>query len=97
MRFVSEPVDVASFSDDAVGRGEPGAPQSFAWRDETYAVAKLLRVWKGTKNDRGDAYVRRHYFEVVLADGRTAVLYFERQAKRDAPRWWLYTIAEPRG
>jgi hypothetical protein len=37
---------------------------------------------------------RRHYFEVELGDGAVAVVYFERQAKRGAPRWFLYTLDE---
>jgi hypothetical protein len=93
-RFVSEAIAPVGddFDVDALGRGEPGLPTAFTWRDETLTIAELLGKRKGTKVDRGDTYVKRHYFEVRLADGRNATIYFERQAKPGQPRWWLYTI-----
>jgi hypothetical protein len=92
--FVSEalrPVGI-DFDADAMGRGEPGLPAAFEWRDQTLTIATVVRMWKGTKTDRGDVYVKRHYFDVELHDGRRATMYFERQAKPGQPRWWLYTI-----
>ena len=95
MRFVSEAIAPIgeNFDTVAMGRGEPGLPTAFQWRDEVLTIAGLTAARKGTKTDRGDVYVKRHYFDVVLSDGRTATIYFERQAKPTQPRWWLYTIA----
>ena len=93
MQFVSEAIAPgADFDTDAMGRGEPGLPNTFTWRSETLVIAELLVKRKGTKTDRGDVYVKRHYFDVRLADGRSATIYFERQAKANQPRWWLYTL-----
>jgi hypothetical protein len=98
-RFVSEAiVPGGDFDVATMARGEPGLPGLFVWREETLRVAALRRTWRSTKTDRGDVYVKRHWFEVLLADGRSAVVYFERQARRGESRWWLYTIAgEDRG
>ncbi len=94
MRFVSESVSASVDTYDATGlsRGEPVVPASFAWHDETLVVDRVLRTWRSTKTDRGDAYLKRHWYETALRDGRTAVFYFDRGARKDTPRWWLYTI-----
>jgi hypothetical protein len=95
-RFVSEAiVPGGDFDVEKLARGEPGLPEFFVWRDETLRVAALRRTWRSTKSDRGDVYVKRHWFDVLLDDGKSAVVYFERQARRGTPRWWLYTIAGP--
>ena len=92
-QFVSEAIrPLGVFDADALARGEPGAPSGFEWRGETLTIASIVATRKGTKSDRGDVYVRRHYFDVVLTDGRHATISFERQAKRGQPRWYLYTI-----
>jgi hypothetical protein len=94
LQFVSEAlVPAGDFEADPLERGEPGLPPAFVWRGAELRVAELRRTWRSTKTDRGDVYLKRHWFEVLLADGRTAVVYFERQARRGAPRWWLYTLA----
>jgi hypothetical protein len=79
---------------DASGpaRGEPALPASFRWRGETLAIATVARTWRSTKDDRGDTYLKRHWYEAALRDGRTAVIYFDRGARRGAARWWLYTL-----
>jgi hypothetical protein len=94
VQFVSEAIQPLGegFDTDAMGRGEPGLPYAFTWRDQTLTVAEIITKRKGTKVDRGDTYVKRHYFDVKLSDGRNATIYFERQAKPNQPRWWLYTI-----
>jgi hypothetical protein len=96
MHFISEPLEAASasFDPEIMSQGEPSLPSAFRWRDETLAVRSTVRTWKSTKVDRGDTYVKRHWFEIDLDDGRRATVYFERQAKRGQPRWWLYTIEE---
>ncbi|MGZ3522700.1 MAG: DUF6504 family protein [Vulcanimicrobiaceae bacterium] len=94
--LVSEPLEAAggSFDPDAMSRGEPSLPPAFHWRGEVLSIRLSVRTWRSTKTDRGDVYVKRHWFEVQLDDGRHATLYFERQAKRGQPRWWLYTVED---
>jgi hypothetical protein len=93
-RFVGEPVepDAGSFDPEALGRGEPSLPRSFTWGAERLVVGEVFRTWRSTKLDRGDAYVDRHWFEMKTADGRVAVVYFARRARRGEKRWWLYSI-----
>lgn len=92
--FVSEPVEPGgAFVDSAaLSQGEPPLPTSFRWRDDELAVRRVVRTWRSTKVDRGDAYLARHWFEVETADGRIAVFYFDRKARAGTARWWLYTI-----
>ncbi|MBC5810650.1 MAG: hypothetical protein GIW95_07355 [Candidatus Eremiobacteraeota bacterium] len=47
-----------------------------------------------TKDDRGDHYLAKFWFDVALADGRRATLYFDRKARAGTARWWLYAIDE---
>jgi len=94
MKFVSEAVvPQGDFDGSSVANGEPALPTSFAWRGEVLTVAAVLDTRRGLKEDRGDVYLRKHYYEVELADGRTATFYMDRQAKAGRPRWWLYTIS----
>jgi len=94
--FVSQPLQPigASFDPAPMSHGEPSLPTAFAWKEDTLAIRSLLRTWRSTRTDRGDVYLARHWFEFECEDGRRAVAYFERQARRDAPRWWLYTIED---
>jgi hypothetical protein len=96
-QFISEEiVPVAGgFDPSTMARGEPALPPEFTWRREPLAIRNVVRTWRTTKVDRGDTYVKRHYFQCETADGRIAVIYFERQARRIEPRWHLYTIAQP--
>jgi hypothetical protein len=93
-RFVSRPIEPAAGSLDtsALERGEPALPGTFMWDGETIAVGRVLRTWRSTKVDRGDAYLDRHWFEFETPDGAVATVYFHRRAQRGAARWWLYTI-----
>ncbi len=95
--FVSEPLQAlgASFDPATMSHGEPALPTAFQWNDQRLTIGSLSRSWRSTKTDRGDVYLARHWFEVELEDGRHATIYFERQARRNTPRWWLYTIDEP--
>jgi hypothetical protein len=100
MDFVSEPIEPAAGTSDttAMSRGEPGLPGRFRWRDREHVVARVIAAWKSSTRDRGELYLRRHWFEVELSDGSRAKIYCERQTKnRSKPkaRWWLYTL-EPR-
>lgn len=55
-------------------------------------VRRVLQQWRGTKEDRGDVYLKRHWYEFETADGRIATVYFDRDAKRGGSHWWLFTI-----
>lgn len=91
--FVSKPIEpVGAFDSDAMSRGEPPLPPAFLFDGEELTVASELRSWRSTKDDRGDTYLKRHWYEFEMHDGRRAVVYFDRGARRNQPRWWLYTI-----
>jgi hypothetical protein len=95
--FVSEPIVPEPGSSDAaaMARGEPGLPAAFTWRGNRYAVARLVASWKTTGTDRGETYLRRHWYSVATATGETMTLYCERQArnrKRPKARWWVYSV-----
>jgi hypothetical protein len=94
MSFVSEPIDPVAdaFDPRVISSGEPALPPAFTWRGRSLRVASVRRTWRSHKVDRGDTYVKRHYFEVACHDGAVAVVYFERTSKRGAHRWFLYTI-----
>ena len=93
MGFVGKALVPDSPLDVAVpAQGEPSLPAAFRLGEERIAVGELLRTWRSTKDDRGDTYVKRHWFEFRSSDGRRAVVYFDRGARKGAPRWWLYTL-----
>ncbi|HTU81544.1 MAG TPA: DUF6504 family protein [Candidatus Acidoferrales bacterium] len=94
MRFVSEPL--APSGDEylpCVDPADPPLPARFAWRGRVLAIARVVRTWRSSKTDRGDAYLKRHWFEVELEDGSTAQVYFDRAARRGSDRWWLYAVS----
>jgi Family of unknown function (DUF6504) len=94
-RLISEPIDPVTVSAAQAKEGghlEPQLPQQFRWRDDVIDVQALIKTWRSTKEDRGDMYLKRHWFEFASSDGRHVVVYFDRSAKRGHPRWWLYTI-----
>jgi len=98
-QFISEPIrPVPGASDSrAMGRGEPGLPSRFVWRDQEYAVAAVVKAWKTSSREGGTGrlYLRRHWYTVKTQTGETMTLYCERQArdrKHPKSRWWLYTI-----
>ncbi len=95
-RFVGEPLSASAETVDtgALSRGEPPLPREFGRRDDRLVVRDVVRTWRSTITDRGDTYLAKHWFELVLDDGRTAVVYFDRKTRRTQPRWWLYTIAD---
>jgi hypothetical protein len=67
-------------------------PPAFRWGDDTLEVCSVRKEWRGTKEDRGDVYLKRHWYEFETSDGRVATVYFDRGAKPGTARWWLYTI-----
>ena len=93
--FVSKPIlpEGASVDEDALGRLEPALPVSFRFGDEQIVVKALRKTWRSTKTDRGDVYLKRHWFEFEASDGRVAVVYYDRGARKNQPRWFLYTIS----
>jgi hypothetical protein len=99
--FVSESIRPrpASFDAPAMGRGEPGLPGGFQWRDAWYDVVERLDQWKKTSSEGGraggDVYLRRHYYRLGMSDGSVWTVYCVRQPpKTGSPKalWYLYTI-----
>ena len=97
--FVSEPIQpvVGTIDAAALATGGPGLPSEFVWRGKPLAIVAVRRSWRETgpcRNGSGEAYVRKHWFEVETAEGDRATLYFERQGRSPGTkkRWWLYTI-----
>jgi hypothetical protein len=88
-KFISEPIEPSQAQFPA---SEPSLPPLFVWRDEELRVQTVVRTWRSTKDDRGDTYLKRHWFEFDTSDGRRAVVYFDRAARRGSPRWWLYSL-----
>ncbi len=95
MGFISESLEpeAGSFDTAAMARGEPSLPPAFGWRSERIVVDAIRRTWRSTKVDRGDVYLARHWFEFTTPDGRVAIVYFDRQARRGAARWTLYSFS----
>ena len=97
--FVSESIRplVATADTGAMAAGGPGLPREFRWRGRALRIAAVVRTWRETgacKHGSGEAYVRKHWFEVDTTTGRKAMLYFERQprGRNKTARWWLYSI-----
>ncbi len=95
--FISEAIVPLAGSADvaAMSRGEPGLPGQFTWQGKSYTVARLVSSWKTCTTDRGEMYLRRHWYSIETTSGETMTIYCERQTKnRRSPkaRWWLYTI-----
>jgi hypothetical protein len=97
--FVSEPIapEKGSFDALAMSRGEPGLPGQFTWRDRPYAVARVMSKWKTSGRERGELYLRRHWFRIQTVSGERMTVYCQRQAKtaRQAKsRWWVYSVTQ---
>jgi len=97
--FVSEAIKPVVADADATRAptGGPSLPHEFVWRGKPLHVASVLRTWRDTgacRHGSGEAYVRKHWFEVQTVSGRKAQIYFERQARgrNRTRRWWLYCI-----
>ena len=94
-KFVSRPLVPVGDGFLTAGSGsEPPVPRAFEWDGRELVIAAVIRTWRSTKTDRGDAYVKRHWFELRTAEGPTIEVYFDRQSRRGASQWWLYTIDE---
>lgn len=79
----------------ALSQGEPPLPDGFGSASGALPVLEVLATWRSTKDDRGDAYLAKHWYEFRTSGDRRAVIYFDRKARRGRPRWWLYSITDP--
>ncbi len=66
----------------AAGGGEPPVPRAFLWGDRRLCVGAIVRSWRSTKSDRGDAYLKRHWFELTIESGERIEVYYDREARR---------------
>ena len=98
--FVSEKISPVAGSADisALARGEASMPSAFVWRGQRFDVARTVDKRKALGKDRGDVYVRRHYYEIETADALRMTIYFDRNPSDHSKRkqWWLYTVSYPR-
>jgi hypothetical protein len=95
MSFVGKALEPEGALDpDTLAQGEPSLPRAFTWDKDRLEVSTLRKTWRSTKDDRGDTYVKKHWFEFEATDGRIAVVYFDRGARKGTARWWLYTLVE---
>ena len=95
--FVSEAIvpTPGSFDAGAMSIGEPGLPGGFTWRGQEFRVSRLMSKWKSTGKDRGETYLRRHWYRIQTTTGETMTLYCQRQtmgAKNAKQRWWVYSV-----
>jgi hypothetical protein len=101
MRWVDEPIrPLLGAETEARATGEPALPTRFVWRDREYAVAEVIKRWKGLSPGTAampDRYLRKHWFRIRTTDGLEMDLYFERKARSAGAaktRWWLFTVSE---
>ena len=83
----------------AMGRGEPGLPTGFTWRDRSFDINEILESWKHSSRESSrtgaDLYLRRHYYKLAMSDGTIWIVYCLRQVPRSGnPKrmWFLYTV-----
>jgi hypothetical protein len=94
-KFVSRPLVPSgdAFVTPASG-SEPPVPCAFMWGDRMLTIRTVVRTWRSGKTDRGDTYLKRHWFELRTTCGNTIEVYYDREVKRGAAQWWLYVIDE---
>lgn len=103
-QFISEEIKAvtSSMNTEAMGKGEPGLPTNFLWKNRSLTINSVLRTWRekgACSHGAKEFYLRKHWYEVELTTGERAKLYFERnpRAKARKPRWWLFSIqSEPK-
>lgn len=75
--------------------GEPGLPRAFTWRGTRYELERVDATWKSHGEDRGDTYVRKHWYDIVTTSGLRLRVYFDRNPGRSGSqrsRWWVYSV-----
>ena len=94
-KFVSRPLAPTgdALFTPASGR-EPPIPAAFDWDGRLLRITAVLRSWRSTKTDRGDTYLKRHWFELQIDGDARIQVYYDREAAGSRPHWWLYTIEE---
>ena len=65
-----------------MSRGEPGLPGGFSWRQETYTIQRVMSRWKSSGTDRGERYLRRHWYRIQTTTGEYMTVYCQRQIKK---------------
>jgi len=102
-QFIGEAIqpEVNTIDTSRMAVGGSGLPQVFHWKTQTLRLARVLRCWHETgpcHHGSGEAYVRKHWFEVVTDNGQILKLYFERQSRsgKNRSRWWLFSIGQNR-
>lgn len=92
-KFVGRPLKPSGggFLSEATGT-QPPVPLAFLWEDRLLEIVAVLRSWRTTKDDRGDTYLKRHWFELRTRDDACIEVYYDREARRGTSQWWLYTI-----
>jgi hypothetical protein len=100
-QFIGAAIQPVAGTIDAVRMdvGAPGLPRQFRWKARTIQIARVLRTWRETgpcRHGSGEAYVRKHWFEVLTDSGELMKIYFERQrrSRKNIARWWLFSVVE---
>lgn len=92
-RFISAPLTpIGDGFITAADGSTPPIPSVFGWKEGEFHIIAVLRSWRSTKNDRGDTYLKRHWFELQTAEGPKVEIYYDREARKGSTHWWLYTI-----
>jgi hypothetical protein len=73
---------------------EPPVPRAFRWDERALQISEVIRSWRSTKTDRGDAYLKRHWFLLRTVSGEKLEVYYDRESRRGQSQWWLYTIED---
>ena len=97
-QFIGEKIECAGgFDVSAMARGEPGVPSAVIWRGQRFDIARVISSARRMGEDRGDRYVRRHYYDVETTDALRLSLYFERNpsSRGHVKAWWLHTLTVP--
>lgn len=94
-RFISAPITPCGegFLTAADGSAPP-IPKAFSWKEREFHVTRVLRSWRSTKTDRGDTYLKRHWFELQTDAGAQIEVYYDREVRKGAAHWFLYTVDE---
>jgi hypothetical protein len=81
--------------------GDPAAPASFLWRDQTHRVSSVLFAWSDwgfnpvTKHRNWRARRHRNYYRIVTAEQTVFEIYLDRGTKPGREAWILYQRLAP--